>query len=125
MMDVAQNGRQDRDETGKLDKEHVMRSKLTVETIQWQMARLDPRRWAEKRLLNAQIQTSVADVGPEQREALVQSMLKRLEIIARPAMLERERQRQLEAQRKMIDVTPGAEPEPAPAVGGQQRGIGG
>ena len=42
-----------------------MRSKLTVEAMQWQMARLDPKQWAEKRLLNASIQTSVADTSPE------------------------------------------------------------
>jgi hypothetical protein len=94
-MDVAQNGRQDRDETGKLDKEHVMRSKLTVETIQWQMARLDPRRWAEKALAERADPDVGCRHGSEQREALVQSMLKRLEIIARAAMLERERRRQL------------------------------
>jgi hypothetical protein len=29
--------------SGKLDKEHVMRSKLAMEMMPWQMARLNPR----------------------------------------------------------------------------------
>jgi hypothetical protein len=37
-----------------------------------------------------------------------------LEIIARPAMLERERQRQLEARAKVIDVKPEPTPEAVP-----------
>jgi hypothetical protein len=71
------------------------------------VARLDPRLWAEKRQIDATVATSVAEMSEEQREALIDGMLKRLEIIARPAIEERKR---LEAQQaKMVDVTP---PEP-------------
>ena len=56
MFDVAFDGSRDYDGTGKLDKEHVMRSKLVVETMQWQMARLNPRQWADKRQIDAAIQ---------------------------------------------------------------------
>jgi hypothetical protein len=78
------------------------------------MARLDPRLWGEKRQIDANVQTS--NMTPEQREALVQGMLKRLEIVARPALEERKR---LEAQQaKVVDVTPKPEPAPDPLPAG-------
>jgi hypothetical protein len=43
MGDTAFDGSRDYDGSGKLDKEHVMRSKLAMEMMPWQMARLNPR----------------------------------------------------------------------------------
>jgi hypothetical protein len=43
MGDTALDGSRDYDGSGKLDKEHVMRSKLAMEMMPWQMARLNPR----------------------------------------------------------------------------------
>jgi terminase small subunit-like protein len=117
MLEIADDASRDYGPDGKLNKENVLRARLRIETRQWMIARLDPRLWAEKRQIDATVATSVAEMSPEQREAVIQRMLERLEIIARPAMLERERQRQLEAERKMIDVTPGAEPAPVAAPG--------
>jgi hypothetical protein len=43
MADTALDGSRDYDGSGNFDKEHVMRSKLAMEMMQWQMARLNPR----------------------------------------------------------------------------------
>jgi hypothetical protein len=122
MGDTAFDGSKDYDATGKLDKDHVMRSKLAVETMQWQMARLNPRRWQERKHIDTSVQASIAEMTVEQRQAMVQGMLKRLKIIARPA-IEEERKRLEAQQAKIIDVTPKL--EPAPVAAPKKRVIGG
>jgi hypothetical protein len=118
---IADNAKQDFDSEGRLVKEHVLRSKLRIETRQWTMQRLDHRQWGEKKQVEveASVQARVENMTLEQRQALVDGMLKRLKIIARPA-IERKR---LEAQQaKPIDVTP--KPEPAPVAAPKKGAIG-
>jgi hypothetical protein len=67
--------------------------------MKWQMTRLDRRLWGEKQV-EASVQTTVADMPPEQREAMVQDILKRLGLKEQRAKKSR-----------IIDVTP--KPEPA------------
>ena len=100
MLDIALDGSRDYDKDGKLRKESVLRSKLIIETMQWQMVRLDPRLWSEKKRVEASVQTTVAAMPPEQREAMVQGILKRLGL---------EEQRAKKS--RIVHVTP--KPEPA------------
>jgi terminase small subunit-like protein len=110
IIDIADDAREDRDDQGRLNKEHVLRSKLRIEGRQWHLERAASRYWAPKSSVATTVAMAVDQMGEEQREALIEGMLKRLEVIARPAMRERERQRQLEAS-KLIDVTPEAKTE--------------
>src|SRR5262249_8482295 len=105
IVNIAKDGSQDYDKNG-LRKEHILRSKLTVETMQWHLERSAHKQWGPKTSIQASVQTSVAEMSPEQRMALVDGMMKRLKIIARPAIEARERERQLAAEAKLIDVTP-------------------
>jgi terminase small subunit-like protein len=105
VIDIADAKENDRDETGRMNKELVLRSKIRIEGRQWHLERAEHRRWGPKSSVAATVETSIADMTPERREAMVQEMLNWLEVIARPAMIEREKQRQLEAS-KVIDVVP-------------------
>jgi hypothetical protein len=52
-----------------------MRSKLAVETMQWQMARLNPRQWQERKHIDTSVQADVAAMTVEQRKAMVEGEL--------------------------------------------------
>jgi hypothetical protein len=99
MLDIALDGSRDYDTDGKLRKESVLRSKPIVETMKWQMTRLDRRLWGEKQV-EASVQTTVADMPPEAREAMVQD-------IPRLGLKEQRAKKS-----RIVDVTPKPEPRP-------------
>ena len=121
---MAFDGSRDYDGSGKLDKEHVMRSKLAMEMMPWQMARLNPRQWQERKHIdNTSVQASVAEMSVEQRQALVDGMLARMQLIARPAIEEERRLEEPRAKKsRIIDVTlPEPAPVPVPKTGATGR----
>jgi hypothetical protein len=91
---TAVEAEKDVDGSGKLNKEHVLRSKLRVESRQWYLERSHHWHWGPKSSVAATVETSVAQMSVEQPEALIDRMMRRLELIARPAIEKRKRLQQ-------------------------------
>ena len=78
MFAIARDGSGDyaRDEKGQIiegakpNRENILRSKLRVQTIQWSIARMDPKQWGNRQRINATSDRSQLTVEERERRAL-------------------------------------------------------
>ena len=66
----------------KLDREAVLRSKLRVETRQWEMARLDPKQWGDRQQLDTHNDWALLTL--EERERKAYELIDMLKALSRP-----------------------------------------